>query len=111
MKKSYILLHETWHANCSPLREGEVAVVRLIFTNDFGIMTRYLDFRWRNYFGSVECRIEIDHRAWKMLEEFPEIMRWMRRFNKEQDCDPTVENLLTWLKMQGFQDQTYYNQR
>jgi hypothetical protein len=116
MQRVYIKLHETWQAKnpqagVNPMRKREQAAVRVILKEGSDVYG-LVDFRWHTArTGATECNLEISHTSWKILEEFPEIMRWMRRFHKEQASVPAVENLLTWLKMQGFEDQTDYAPR
>jgi sulfur relay (sulfurtransferase) DsrC/TusE family protein len=112
MKKAYMKLHETWqaqnpHRGYNPMRKREQSAVRLVLVDEDDVYG-YVEFRWHTWNGATECRLEVNHTSWLLLEELPEITRWMRRFYKEQDCAPTVENLLTWLKMQGFEDGTPY---
>jgi hypothetical protein len=106
----FVVTHEAWYAETA-LRDNCYAEIAVGFYSEDGGTAGEFMFRWRRLRrDEPSCRLETFDDSWSAFLRMPELMRWMRKWDQTFDTPtPTPEDLVSWLKMNGFRDLTKYD--
>lgn len=106
---AFYATHLAWYGTDDVLDEC-YAEVMVGFFNDEGGTAGEFGFRWQMLGGKPACRLEAFSDSWNALSRMPELMNWMKSWDQLfQNNTPEPEDLIAWLKLNGFRDETSYD--
>jgi hypothetical protein len=105
----FVVTHKAWYAETALFGDCVAEISVGLYDEEGG--TTGVNFRWRDLGrGGIACRLETYDDSWSAFLRMPELMRWMQKWDETfKTPTPTPEDLISWLKMNGFRDLTKYD--
>lgn len=112
MVPGFYATHRAWYGDHIQDREYAAEVmIGLYDPDDGGGTAGEFAFRWIRLQNGNHCRLEVFDDGWEVFLQMPEVTSFLRNYAIEcTEASPSPEDLISWLKLNGFRDLTPYEQ-